>query len=96
VRDPQYCWDVAMNTTNNTCTFSNCKTVLSSDDIGMTPSPVMRCFLTPVFNNKQIVSISAFKMGKSALPEMKITGVYYAYVTYDKDIKEEWQFEAGG
>lgn len=91
-RNPQYCWDVDPNT----FALSNCKTVLSTDDIGMTASNSVkfRSFLSPVFQNKQIVTITVSKeiVGKPTPEEMEKYGVHYWYVTYDRPTKEPWQF----
>jgi hypothetical protein len=93
-RNPQYCWDVDPNTFE----LSNGKTVLSTDDIGMTASNSVkfRTFLSPVFQNKQIVTITVSKeiVGRPSEEELEKYGVHYWYVTYDKEIKDPWQFAA--
>lgn len=91
-RNPQYCWDVDPST----FALSNCKTVLSTDDIGMTASRSVkfRTFLSTPFQNRQIVTITVSKelVGRPTEQEMATFGVHYWYVTYDRDIKDYWQF----
>ncbi|MBI4626908.1 MAG: hypothetical protein HY736_27260 [Verrucomicrobia bacterium] len=91
-RNPQYCWDVDPNT----FALSNCKTVLSTDDIGVTASNSVkfRTFLSPVFQNKQIVTITVSKeiTGKPTADELEKFGVHYWYVTYDRETREPWRF----
>lgn len=90
-RDPQYCWDVDPNTFE----LSNCKTLLSSDDIGINSrSTKFRSFLSPVFQNKQIVTITVSReiSGRPTDDELEKFGVHYWYVTYDRDVKDPWSF----
>lgn len=91
-RNPQYCWDI----NPDTFALSNCKTVLSTDDIDVVATNYIknRAFLSPVFQGRQIVTIT-LNREITGVPEKKDLdsfGVHYWYVTYDKDIKDQWQF----
>lgn len=92
VRNPQYCWDIDPNN----FALSNCKTLVSSDDVGMENAKMAkyRAFLSPVFQNRQIITVTISNeiTGKMSQDQLDKCGVHYWYVTYDKDIKDAWTF----
>ena len=93
-RNPQYCWDVDPQT----FALSNCRTVLSTDDIGMasTRGVKFRTFLSAPWQNRQLVTITVKReiFGRPTEEEMQTSGVHYWYMTCDRTMPDTWRFGA--